>query len=134
MGEGVYLLLVEDEALIQIVAEEALVNGGYAVVCAHSGSEAISALDGDQNHFSGLITDIRLGIGPTGWDVAKRAREIDPCIAVVYATGDSAADWAANGVPNSIVLQKPFAHAQLVAAITGLMNDAAQITAPPSDE
>ena len=29
-------------------------------------------------------------------------------------TGDSAADWAAEGVPNSTLLQKPFATAQMI--------------------
>jgi hypothetical protein len=33
--------------------------------------------------------------------------------------------WSANGVPNSLFLQKPFAIAQLVTAITTLLNQAA---------
>ena len=59
----------------------------------------------------GLATDIRLGAGPTGWEVAHHARKKYPDIAVVYTTGDGAADWFAEGVPNSVMLQKPFAEA-----------------------
>ena len=37
-------------------------------------------------------------------------------------SGDSAADWASAGVPNSIMLTKPFAPAQLVTAVSQLLN------------
>ena len=39
-------------------------------------------------------------------------------------SGASAGDWAAQGVPNSIMLTKPFAPAQLITAISTLMNEA----------
>jgi hypothetical protein len=37
-------------------------------------------------------------------------------------SGKSAADWASKGVPNSIMLEKPFAPAQLVTAVANLLN------------
>ena len=40
-------------------------------------------------------------------------------------TGDSAADWSAEGVPNSVMLQKPFAEAQLLTAMGTLLIAAA---------
>jgi hypothetical protein len=39
-------------------------------------------------------------------------------------TGDSAGGWSADGVPNSLLLQKPFATAQLTTAISTLLNSA----------
>lgn len=39
---------------------------------------------------------------------------------VVYVSGDGAPDW--EGVPNSIMLGKPFAIAHLVTAISKLLN------------
>ena len=39
------LLLVEDDALVVMVAEDALKRGGYAVSVATSGVEAVSALN-----------------------------------------------------------------------------------------
>lgn len=88
---------------------------------AEDGSEASEAIQNGQT-LSGVITDIRLGDGPSGWDVARQARYQFPKIAVVYMTGDSAADWTAQGVPNSVLLQKPFAYAQMIAAISTLLN------------
>jgi hypothetical protein len=41
-----------------------------------------------------------------------------------YMSGDSSADWAVEGVPNSIMLAKPFAPAQLVTAISQLLTSA----------
>ena len=58
----------------------------------------------------------------TGWEVAKQAREIDPAFPIVYMTGAAADDWASHGVPNSILLVKPFAPAQLVTAVSQLLN------------
>jgi hypothetical protein len=37
-------------------------------------------------------------------------------------SGDSAHHWAAKGVPRSILLAKPFAAAQLVEAISSLLD------------
>ena len=37
-------------------------------------------------------------------------------------TGAAADEWASKGVPNSILLQKPFAPAQLVTAVSNLLN------------
>jgi CheY-like chemotaxis protein len=59
----------------------------------------------------------------TGWDVARHAREIDAGFPVVYMTGANADDWASKGVPNnSILLSKPFAQAQLLTAVSQLLN------------
>jgi hypothetical protein len=44
-------------------------------------------------------------------------------------SGDSSDDWGSKGVPNSIMLEKPFAPAQLVIAVSQLLN-ASPPTAP----
>ena len=116
------ILLAEDESLIALSIEEALGEGGFAVHTAESGEEAVAAIDADQHIFVGLITDIRLGDGPDGWDVARRAREVYPEIAVVYMSGDSAAEHRSRGVPGSLMVQKPFATAQIVNAIAALLD------------
>ena len=47
-------------------------------------------------------------------------------------TGTEAEQWASHGVPNSILLTKPFAPAQLVTAISQLLNAGGQPPAPTS--
>ena len=118
------LLLVEDEQALQSLLETALADEGFSVVIAGSGAKAIAELESHGADFKALITDIRLGTGPDGWEVGHRARQIVPGIPVIYMSGDSIHEWSAEGVPESIMLQKPFALAQLIAAVTSLMNAA----------
>ena len=118
------VLLVEDEPLVLLVAQDALEAGGYTVLPVQISSEALDVLDSRIGELSGLVTDIRLPGGPDGWEIARHARELRPDLPVVYTTADSAADWPVNGVPNSVVVQKPYAGAQLLTAISTLMTTA----------
>ena len=47
---------------------------------------------------------------------------VNPDIPVIYMTGAAAVDWASRGVPNSLLLQKPFAPAQIVTAVAQMLN------------
>ena len=120
MDEVPPILVVEDEPLVRLTIVDALEEGGYTILEAADGAAAIEHI-GRSDQLRGLVTDIRLGTGPNGWEVARRAREKFDCIAVVYVSGDSAAEWPANGVPQSLVLQKPFASAELVTAVANLL-------------
>ena len=118
------VLLVEDEPLILLVAQDALEAGGYTVLPALHAFEALDILGKRSADLSGLVTDVRLPGGPDGWEIGRRARELRPSLPVVYTTGDSAADWSARGVPNSVVVQKPYAGAQLLTAMSTLVTAA----------
>lgn len=123
MTTSLLILVVEDNALIQDVVQDALTDGGYEVVLASSGDEAMEKLDASGTEIRALITDVDLPPGKlTGWDVARHAREISPELPVVYMTGASGGDWSSRGVPKSLLLSKPFAPAQLVTAISQLLN------------
>jgi CheY-like chemotaxis protein len=117
-------LLVEDEPLILLVAQDALEAGGYTVLPAQLASDALSLLDARAAELSGLVTDVRLPGGPDGWEIARRARELRPDLPIVYTTADGAADWSAKGVPKSVVVQKPYAGAQLLTALSTLVTAA----------
>ena len=122
------ILVVEDDTLIQALVEEALSDGGFEIVISSSGENAVELLDAPDAKFRALVTDIDLGRDKLdGWQVARRAREINPTFPIVYMSGSSAEDWASKGVPHSIMLAKPFASAQLVTAVAQLLN-----AAPPA--
>jgi CheY-like chemotaxis protein len=121
--DAIQVLVVEDEALLHDILIDPLEDGGFSVTVVASGDDGITALEAPGAGWSALVTDIRLGLAqPTGWDVARRARELNPAIAVVYITADSSEDWAAQGVPNSLLLTKPFAPAQIMTAVAQLLN------------
>ncbi len=121
---SVFVLVADDEPMILELIELALEGGGFTAVLSSSGAEALTHLQDDRRPIQALITDIRMGDGPDGWELARRARELNPRLPVLYMSGDSAAEWSAQGVPGSLMLQKPFAPAQIVTAVASLINHA----------
>ncbi|MET3840410.1 response regulator [Bradyrhizobium sp. OAE829] len=120
--ETVLILVIEDDPAVQALIDEALCEGGYEPALAASGEEAVTLLKGRQLPYRALVSDINLRGRIDGWEVARAAREIDPNFPVVYITGAVADQWPVRGVPNSLLLIKPFAAAQLVTAISNLLN------------
>ena len=101
---------------------EALKEGGFDLTTVASGQEAVAMIESGVVKYSALVTDINLKGPMKGWEIARLVRQIDPAFPIVYMTGAAADDWASEGVPNSILLQKPFAPAQLVTAVSQLLN------------
>jgi CheY-like chemotaxis protein len=125
LDDVVVILVVEDDQAIQSVIEEALSDGGFEIAIAASGEQAIELLSAASPQFRAVVTDINLGQNRMdGWDVARHARESKSDMPIVYMTGDSADEWASKGVPNSVLLTKPFAPVQLVTAVAQLLNEA----------
>jgi DNA-binding response OmpR family regulator len=124
------IMVIEDDAEIQAIIDEALCDGGYEPALAASGEEAITLLRGGQTKYRVLVTDIDLAGRIDGWEVARVAREIDPVFPIIYMTGAAADLWPVKGVPNSLLLTKPFAPAQLVTAISNLLNTGGPPLAP----
>jgi DNA-binding response OmpR family regulator len=130
VNDRVMVLVVEDDQLIQVMVDEALSDGGFESTITASGEEAVSFLRDDKSVYRAVVSDINLAGKLDGWEVARVAREGDPAMPVVYMTGTQGEDWASKGVPNSVLLAKPFAPAQLVTAISNLLNTASLPTAP----
>jgi len=122
MSGSVLVFVVEDEAALHASIQDALETGGFGVVFATSAEQAMEMLEANVPTFNALVTDVILGEDLSGWDVAKRARELTEDMPVIYMTGGAGHDWASKGVPNSILLAKPFASAQLITAISQLLN------------
>jgi DNA-binding response OmpR family regulator len=116
------ILVVEDDPPIQIIVEDALVDGGFEPAIAPSGEEAVTLLEGRRGKYHALVIDITLLGKLDGWDVAKRARELDPAFPILYITAAHADRWPSKGVPNSVLLTKPFVPAQLVAAVDRMVH------------
>ena len=117
-----HVLVVDDEIFLHEELREELEAAGYVVSLASNGAQAIRRLESDGQGIAALLTDVRMGSGPSGWDVARRARELFPHMPTIYMTGESPHDWAAYGVPQSLMLSKPFAMAQMITAVSQLLN------------
>ena len=119
---SVLVLIAEDQAEIGEVLKDSFEEGGYAVLLVATAAEALASLDARGEEVRALVTDIKLGSSTTGWDVARHARELKPDMPVVYMTGSESNDWPVLGVPNSILVPKPFAASQVITAISQLLN------------
>jgi DNA-binding response OmpR family regulator len=120
MPELPSILIVEDEYLLQGVLEDVLSEAGFASDILSSGEEALTVfLAGGKRH-KALVTDVSLRGNLSGWDVARRIREKHPDLPVVYLTGAGVDLWKSQGVPNSVLLQKPFQPERLVEALQQL--------------
>jgi DNA-binding response OmpR family regulator len=116
------ILVIEDEYAIQGIVDDALTEGGFATDILSSGEEALTLFRGGLKYYKVLVTDVALKGRLSGWEVAAQIREVEPNFPVIYMSGAHADEWASKGVPNSIMLPKPFAPAQLVTAVSQLLN------------
>jgi DNA-binding response OmpR family regulator len=130
VDNAVTILVVEDDQFIQAMVEDGLSEGGFESAITTSGEEAIALLQGNESQYRAVVTDINLLGKLDGWEVARAARERDPAMPVIYMSGTHGDEWASKGVPNSVLLTKPFAVAQLVTAISNLLNAGNSPTAP----
>jgi DNA-binding response OmpR family regulator len=90
LEDSIIILVVEDDQSIQSVVEDPLTEGGFEPAIAASGEEAVTLLMGNKGKYRALVADINLSGKMDGWEVAKRARQIDPGFPIIYMTGASA--------------------------------------------
>jgi CheY-like chemotaxis protein len=122
LNEVPIVLVIEDEPSLQEIVHDALKEGGFDLTTVASGPEAVAMIESGVVRYSALVTDINIKGPMKGWEIARLVRQIEPAFPIIYMTGASADDWASEGVPNSILLKKPFAPAQLVTAVSQLLN------------
>ncbi|MGO4124891.1 response regulator [Inquilinus sp. YAF38] len=113
------VLVVEDEPLLRIVAEDVVRSLGFEAIGAGDGTQAIMLAESSPD-LEVLVTDIHLGPGPTGWQVANSIRQTHPNILVIYTSGLAGADdHSRHGLRNSVFLSKPITPEELAGAIRG---------------
>ncbi len=123
-SQNATVLYVEDEFFIRELVSEALEDAGFHVVAAADGAAACDSLDESVEPFNVIITDVNLGRGLDGWEVARRARSTDGAMPVIYTTGAHGHERGSKGVTNSVMLAKPFAMAQLVGVVSFMLRQA----------
>lgn len=113
------VLIVEDEDQVRVLAESYLREQGHQTVSAATAEEALAVFEVVER-IDVLFADINLhGEIHAGLAVAKQARERQPDLAVLYATGQAVTDgMRAMMVENSAVLEKPYTVEQLQTALS----------------
>ena len=102
------VLAVDDEPAITRMVSFMLEPDGHTVVTASSGEEALARLAAEP--FDLVLSDVAMGSGMNGWDLAARVQQRRPGLPFALATGWGAqidsAQARANGV--SAVIAKPY--------------------------
>jgi DNA-binding response OmpR family regulator len=120
--EAPLVLVAEHDQAVQASVEKALSDAGFDCAIAQSGEEAVALFSDARTTYRALITGLAPAGRMDGWEVAHRLREIDPAFPIIYLSGENSAEWAANGVPDSVMIVMPFAPAQLITALAQLLN------------
>ena len=119
---GLCVLLVEDDADVRTVAQAFLQSLGCRVITANRGEQALLALD-DGGEIDVLLSDIVLGAGMRGTQLAAIAQQRLPRLAVLLMSGYSAELLKADrDAPASWeLLRKPFTRDELAASMAKLI-------------
>jgi DNA-binding NtrC family response regulator len=111
------VLIVDDEIELVTVSAEILRGAGFRVIATTDGSRALETLR--RIKVDVLVTDLRMP-RPDCWDLLDELQRTDSVTETVLVTGCATRllhdEARARGV--AVIVEKPFAGSQLVAAVT----------------
>jgi CheY-like chemotaxis protein len=112
------VLAVDDEPMMTKAVARMLKPSGHVVTVASSGEEALAKLA--EQAFDVVVSDMGMGAGMNGWELAETVRRRWPKVRFLLATG-----WGAAVDPNEArtrgvetVLSKPYRPIDLLRALT----------------
>lgn len=116
------ILLTEDERDVREVAREFLESGGYKVIEARDGVEALGLVEKHEGAIDLLITDMVMP-RMTGQELAARLKEQRPKLRMLYMSGYSerAAADSLRSEPGVRLLAKPFSRNALLRTVHELL-------------
>jgi len=117
------VLLTEDEQDVREIAREFLESGGYKVIEAKNGREAITIAAEHRGKIDLLVTDMVMP-GMTGQELAVHLQQEHPGVSVVFMSGYSehAATEMANADPSVRLLTKPFSRSAILRTVREILH------------
>ncbi|MCW7539786.1 PAS domain S-box protein [Aquabacterium sp. A7-Y] len=115
---GLHVLLVEDDAEVRAVVRRFLETLGCRVTACLQAEEALALLS-PQAGYELLLSDIALGAGMRGTELARRAQAIMPELPVLLMTGFSSG--LLDAPPEWELLRKPYTRGDLARAIVKVL-------------
>ena len=117
------ILVVDDEDALREVTRRMLARGGYTVLTASSGNEAIELASSRVGPIDLLLTDVIMPKmqGPT---VAKEVRKVRPDTRVLFMSGHAQPVLQADDVLGTdfLLLEKPFDQAMLLESVRQVLD------------
>jgi CheY-like chemotaxis protein len=119
------ILLMDDEQLIRDMASRMLSRGGYEVVTACDGAEALSlcvqAANGGRA-FDAAILDVTVQGGMGGHETLRQLRAMQPDLPVVLSSGYAELGVSASDCQPTAVLPKPYQMHELLACARAVVS------------
>lgn len=103
---GCSVLVVEDDPNVRMVLDEVLQDQGMDVWSVADDLSAYQVLSQEADRFCVLLTDINLGAGTDGFDVARRARSLNAGIEVIFISGFPV-DQSRYAAEGGVLMTKP---------------------------
>ena len=121
---GLRVLLVEDDPEVRAIVRRFLVSMQCDIATVASGEQALLAL-GPEARFDLLLSDIALGAGIRGTELAAQAQRRFPEMAVLLMSGYSAEllDADRDSPPAWELLRKPCTREELAQAVARAVGD-----------
>lgn len=116
------ILLIEDDAEIRSLVAEALADEGYEIDGVEFAEDALVLL-GSGERVDVLVTDINLGGGLSGIDLAAIARNRYPEVELVFISGSTTDRTGRTLQPHEHLLLKPFKPSELIRTIQAAVAD-----------
>ena len=114
---GLTVLLIEDEPDVRAITAAMAQDLGYQVIEVGSAEDALELLQ--RTAVDTLIADVGLP-GMSGVLFAAHARELQPNLGIVFATGISSLASFADDGTNTVLLKKPYDSAALGRALAAV--------------
>ncbi len=116
--QAAVILVVDDDALINMSTVDMIEDLGHTVLEAYSGREALEILSSGKQ-IDALVTDYAMP-GMTGVELASKARELHPKLPILLATGY--ADLPSGTTTDLPRLAKPYQQTELASQIGKLLS------------
>jgi CheY-like chemotaxis protein len=118
------LLVVEDEGAVRELVRAALTRGGYRVLAARDGEEALTRAAAYEGRIDLLLTDVVMP-GLNGRELALRFRQARPDARVIFMSGFASDVIAEDGglSGDSELLMKPFTPDELLSRVQAALSN-----------
>lgn len=121
-GAGERILVVEDDEDVRDMAVSMFESLNYRTIEASSAGEALQALD-QHNGIELLFTDVMLGNGDDGPELARKAREKFPGIRVLFTSGYAKTEVEdGKTIETGALINKPYERGDLARAVRSALD------------